>query len=272
VDLSGERIIAGAQFHDAGISNDNAGEAYVWHLQNGVWNQAGLLVPAGLQFGDNFGSDVAIAGDIALVGSNHHDKSPSNLTSDEGSASMFAFDGSAWVELEQFGASDASSGALFGRAVELDGDRIMIGSSNDFGTLTLAGGVYEYTLDSNLGRAVSYNGSGTNPVALVTNDRPITGVTWEGDLLTSAFPAAIQSLVFVYGGQLQVSTPLGELLVDPSSGLLGSSVVLSSSGLDAHTFPIPADPTLLGFPAFAQGAVADGSFHLTNGIALTIGQ
>ena len=77
---------------------------------------------------DNFGISLSLDGDLALVGSRHQD--------DQGddSGSVYVLERNAegvWEEMDQFYASDAAAGDIFGVGVSLDGNRAAIGASGD---------------------------------------------------------------------------------------------------------------------------------------------
>ena len=68
-----------------------------------------------------------------------------------------------------------------------------------------------------------------------------------------------------------VSTPFGELLVDPTSTFMGSDTVLAILGTGTHAIAIPNDPNLIGTTAATQGVLLGGGVVLTNAIDLVLG-
>ncbi len=72
VAVSGDYIIAGARLHDNNVSGadsiNNAGAAYIYKLTNGIWAQQQKLVSSDRAAEDQFGFNVGISGDFALVG------------------------------------------------------------------------------------------------------------------------------------------------------------------------------------------------------------
>jgi uncharacterized repeat protein (TIGR01451 family) len=81
--------------------------------------------------GDVFGTSVAVAGGIAVVGA------PSADTGngvDAGAAYVFAWSGTAWNEAQKLTAPDGAPGRQFGFSVALDGDTLVVGapSASDY--------------------------------------------------------------------------------------------------------------------------------------------
>lgn len=125
-----------------------------------------------------------------------------------------------------------------------------------------------------LASAVALDGSGTNPAALAWTEAPALGKTWQLSVDTSSDPAALFSALFVYGRALATPTllPEGELLVDPHSALVATSVKPAGPAVAAHPFPVPADIAYVGLAVHAQAAILGaGSATLTNGVSATVG-
>ena len=67
VDISGERLIVGAEMSDR--HGSESGSAYVFELDEaGVWREIRRLSPSDLDIQDRFGRAVAIDGDTAIIG------------------------------------------------------------------------------------------------------------------------------------------------------------------------------------------------------------
>jgi hypothetical protein len=94
------------------------------------WTQEAKLVPADGQEGDLFGESVAIHGGRLVVGSRKQVDSP-----DPGAVYIFDRSGSDWSQLAKVVASDAAAGDLFGEAVAIHGNRVLVGArkGNPFG-------------------------------------------------------------------------------------------------------------------------------------------
>ena len=122
VAISGSVTIVGAWMDDD--NGTDSGSAYVFRYNGSNWVQEAKLLPFDGAAGDNFGSAVAITGDLAIVGARLDDVS----ADDSGSAYVFRYNGSAWEEEAKLLANDASSWAYFGHSVAIDGSAIAIGA------------------------------------------------------------------------------------------------------------------------------------------------
>lgn len=89
---------------------------------------------------DQFGRATAIQGDIAIIGS-------PNATIEgregQGAAYVYARSGGAWGEVQKLVAGDGAAGDVFGIAVALDGDTLVVGAYSAEG---YRGAAYVYTL------------------------------------------------------------------------------------------------------------------------------
>ncbi|MFT7676493.1 MAG: hypothetical protein ACI8QC_000464 [Planctomycetota bacterium] len=89
---------------------------------------------------DRFGYSIGIDGDTMIVPAKH-DEFP---LADQGTAYVFDWNGSAWIESQRLAASDAQAGALFGWASHLNGDDWVVGATLHDGAGTNSGKVYAF--------------------------------------------------------------------------------------------------------------------------------
>jgi len=130
--------VVGAKFDDDGQSN--AGSAYVFRHNGASWVQEQKLVPSDAAQNEQFGDAVAIDGELIVVGA-WQDDDAGFFT---GSAYVFRFNGTSWVEEQKLVASDASSFRWFGRSVDVAGDLVAVGAyAADVGGVD-GGAVYLY--------------------------------------------------------------------------------------------------------------------------------
>ncbi|MBA3961745.1 MAG: FG-GAP repeat protein [Chthoniobacterales bacterium] len=89
---------------------------------------------------DNFGLAVALQGNRAVVGADGTDEQ-------EGAAYIYDFNGTTWVQTARLQPKDGSfgDGDLFGNAVALDGDRVLIGRVFDSEQYTNNGAAFTFT-------------------------------------------------------------------------------------------------------------------------------
>lgn len=127
VALDGDTLVAGAVGRDQNIYAAY-GAAYVFVRNGNTWSQQARLVHADGWTSDNFGQDVAIDGHTVVVSSGFADIDSSL---NHGAAWVFVRNGSSWSQQARILASDAAEFDEFGRSVDIDGDRILIGSLAD---------------------------------------------------------------------------------------------------------------------------------------------
>ncbi|MCH7813509.1 MAG: FG-GAP repeat protein, partial [Planctomycetes bacterium] len=92
-----------------------------------------------------FGIAVAISGDVAVIGASGADGAEVNT----GSAYVYRYDGSAWVEEAKLTASDAWAAEWFGVSVSVSGDTVVVGAYADNCATGLqnCGSAYVYRFD-----------------------------------------------------------------------------------------------------------------------------
>ncbi len=122
VAVSGNTAVIGMQYDDD--NGENSGSAYVFHFDNGEWVQQAKLLPADGTASDKFGVSVAIDGNTIIVGAEEDDDTDVNA----GSAYVFHFEGSNWVQQAKLLASDSDPDALFGHSVAISGEAVLIGT------------------------------------------------------------------------------------------------------------------------------------------------
>jgi hypothetical protein len=205
--------------------------------------------------GDNFGGShdpttgfgLAMDGDV-LVGGCPDDESP---LAGQGSAAVFRWDGSSWVEEAELVASDGGTGETFGNAVAVSGDVIVVGAPDDnIGFGFDVGSAYVYRWD---------------------------GAAWNEEQKLQLIPGATSdnfgSDVAIDGDRIVVGTPLDDSVMHMDSGSAsvfeydGSSwgqtkllTVLDESGLDGlgSSVDIDGDVIVVGMWMDDESPVVDG--------------
>ena len=102
-----------------------------------------MLTASDAEYNDRFGIDVAVSGDMAVVGAYFEDEMADNC----GAAYVFQFNGSAWKELAKLTPSDGASWDWFGSAVAINSDVAVIGAWWDDDLGTSSGSAYVYQRD-----------------------------------------------------------------------------------------------------------------------------
>lgn len=137
VDVSGDRIVVGAPRQNNG--RRDGGSVHVYERTNGVWSQTTTIVPADNKSGDEFGTSVALNGDLLVVGAPL--VALSKKMRDTGLVYTFTFDGSDWIPQQTLSSADPQTAARFGASVSTDGERVAVGMPGWSGAAEASGGV-----------------------------------------------------------------------------------------------------------------------------------
>ncbi len=124
VAIEGDRILVGA--HLDGDTAFKAGAVYAYRFDGSSWVQHQKLTAFDAETGDRFGRAVAIDGDVVVVGAKNNDDQGSN----SGSAYVYREDGSSWNLEQKLLGPDGEVSDLFGFAVAVDEDIIVVGARN----------------------------------------------------------------------------------------------------------------------------------------------
>ncbi len=130
VSISGDYAIVGTPG-----DNNETGKAYIFHYDNGDWNQqAELTAEEDADNGDYFGYSVSINEDYAVIGA-YNDSA-------QGSAYIFHRDGILWTRQTRVLADDGQSCDLFGVSVSINGDNLLVGAADDGDNGSFSGSAY----------------------------------------------------------------------------------------------------------------------------------
>ena len=123
VSVSGDVVVIG----NHALFSDQLGSAYVFRFDGGGWNEEAQLTASDAATNDGYGRSVSLSGNVAVVGSWNDDDGGR----DSGSAYIYRFDGSEWVEEQKLTASDAEAMDYFGSSVSVTGGVIVVGAWGD---------------------------------------------------------------------------------------------------------------------------------------------
>jgi|GEM_PF-703241 len=139
--ISGDYLIVGAasqDYDENGASfKSSAGAAYIFERSvSGTWTEVQKIVAPDRYDDDEFGSSVDVDGDVIVVGApNDGDTtaSPAGATvTNAGSVYAFKRDGSGvWNFEEKITSSDRATGDVFGTAVSLSGNYLVVGAPEE---------------------------------------------------------------------------------------------------------------------------------------------
>ncbi|MHC4698192.1 MAG: FG-GAP repeat protein, partial [Planctomycetota bacterium] len=137
VSVSGDVAVIGA-YGD----RIDSGSVYVYRYNDSSWIEEAKLTASDAAAGDYFGYSVTFSGDVAVIGAHYDDDGGTN----SGSAYVYRYSGSSWIEEAKLTASDAAEYVHFGSSVSVSGDMAVIGAhwDNDGGSRSGAAYVYRY--------------------------------------------------------------------------------------------------------------------------------
>lgn len=241
IDLSNDRIIVGADDKDEGF-NFEAGAAYIYEYNASIdrWEPAQKLLASDTQAFKQFGWDVAIDGDYAMVGASADLGPPGNFLSNAGAVYVYHRDAQGtWSESQKLHTNDLAQNDLFGRAIDLQGDRVVVGAesededANGENTVFGAGSVYIFENDNGtwkqtakiIGAERGVNDYFGISVAI---DYPNIAVgAWNADVMDGTELINDVGAVYVFTGETVISSttkntsPLSaSIFPNPSSGML----------------------------------------------------
>jgi hypothetical protein len=134
---SGDTVVVGSWANDTAAGTD-VGSAVVFRFDGTQWVEDQELFASDGKKNDKFGTSVASDGDVIVVGAPY-------AGSGAGAAYVFRFDGTKWAEEQKLTASDGLAGDLFGNAVAVKGDVVVVGAYADDTTSGVdAGSAYVY--------------------------------------------------------------------------------------------------------------------------------
>ena len=132
VGISGDYAIVGASGNDD--DGSGSGSAYIFRKDTGTgtWDSGTKIVASDAAAGDGFGRDVAISGDYAVVGARGNDDGGTS----SGSAYIFHRTGTGnslntWDSGLKIQHTNPSAYDHFGQEVAIDGDYVLVGSTDD---------------------------------------------------------------------------------------------------------------------------------------------
>jgi hypothetical protein len=141
VAIDGDVIAVGA--YQDNLPLPTAGSVHVYRLQDGRWALDAEIQPAGLDAGDQFGTAVALQGDL-LLASAESDDGPGNMFSGAGAAYVYRYAGGTWMLEQKLEPPGHPAAAQFGVTLALDGALALFGAWRDDDGGTDAGAAYVF--------------------------------------------------------------------------------------------------------------------------------
>jgi hypothetical protein len=146
VAISGNTVVIGAVGEDSnatginGNQSDNSasfsGAVYVFTRNGNSWSQQAYLKASNTEASDQFGRSVAISGNTVVVGAPVEASNATGVNGDQsdntaletGAAYVFTRDGNTWSQQAYLKASNTEAEDLFGDAVTIAGDTVVVGA------------------------------------------------------------------------------------------------------------------------------------------------
>ncbi|MEI7659074.1 MAG: FG-GAP repeat protein, partial [Phycisphaerae bacterium] len=142
VAIDASTVVVGANDDDVG-ANANQGSAFVFTRSGVAWTQQAQLTSTGGAASDNFGIDVAIEGDLAVIGADGDDV---GANADQGSVYTFVRSAGSWSQQAQLNVFGGLATDALGVSVAISGDTIVAGAnSDDVGVNVNQGAAYVFT-------------------------------------------------------------------------------------------------------------------------------
>ena len=151
VSISGSYAIVGAYQDDVGANADQ-GSASIYQYNGTNWVLMNKITDATGAANDHFGVSVSISGSYAIVGA-YFDDVGANV--DQGSASIYQYNGTNWVLMNKITDATGAAGDLFGVSVSISGSYAIVGAYQD-----------DVGANADQGSASIYQYNGTNWVLM----------------------------------------------------------------------------------------------------------
>jgi hypothetical protein len=253
VTIDGDTIVVGALGADS-----QTGAAYIFARNEGGadnWGQTAKITATLGASGDRFGSAVAIAGDVVVVGAPGADSST-------GAAYVFERNqGGAdnWGLVATITATDGTSADAFGHAVAIDGDTIVIGAYFGDGAVGNIGAAYVF--EQNEGGADNWGQAAKlTATSGIADDRFGYSVAVDGSIIVIGAPrqddnGSDAGAAYVFGRNEGGADNWGQV-----------AMLTATDGMDADWFGwtvgVSGDTILVGAPYDDDAGSASGSAYV----------
>ena len=125
------------------------GSVYVFAYDGNDWTQTQKIVASDATHGDHLGQNLAISGNTAVIGAYGDDNAePNDVYCNSGSAYVFDFNGTKWIEQAKIQLPDGQCLSQYGWEVDICNDTIVIGAPDGhWETTNGTGHAYVYSLN-----------------------------------------------------------------------------------------------------------------------------
>ncbi len=230
--ISGDTAVIGAYGDDD--LGEKSGAAYVFRFDGSAWIEEAKLTASDGVAGDEFGASVSISGDTAVIGSPFDD----DLGHKSGSAYVFRFDGSNWVEVAKLTASDGEPWDAFGISVSVSGNIAGIGAYGEDDNGLNAGAAYvfrcygsSWVMQAKLTASDAAEGNWFGASVSVSGDAALIG-TWEDNGAGSAYVFRLYGSSWLEEAKLSASDGAEDDGFGVSLSLSGDTALIGAHGDD----------------------------------------
>lgn len=143
--IDGNTILVGAYKADINEVED-AGAAYVYVLNDNGWKQQAKLVAQPFFAQDTLGGNVALKGDVAMLGAIMRD----DKEEDSGAVVFFERDLNKWEQRQILTGPDTQAGDAFGQTIALEENYLVIGAPRNDALGNDSGAAYIYKRESDI--------------------------------------------------------------------------------------------------------------------------
>jgi hypothetical protein len=212
VAIDGDTVVVGTPSDNSSATGVNgnpipysasgSGAAYVFVRTASTWTQEAYVKASNTEIADNFGSAVAIQGDLLAIAAPNEDSAAtgiggnqaSNAASNSGAVYLFERTGTNWAQVAYVKASNTNAGDAFGASLALSPQHLLVGASSERSNAT---GLSGNQLDNSLSFAgaaylFARTGSSVAQVAYVKS-------TWSAESGLFGSAAALDGSAFVVG-------------------------------------------------------------------------
>jgi hypothetical protein len=240
--LDGDTLVVGAPTEDGGATGVNgndanngakdAGAAYVFVRNAGVWSQQAYLKASNTDAFDSFGTSVAIVGDTIAVGAPFEDSAGlgvrpaqgnNGLGFDSGAAYVFTRNGGVWSQQAYLKASNTGGGDQFGTALAMSGETLVVGAPFEDGDGSMRAN--NAAADAGAAYAFVRNGGAWSQEAYLKSSAADAG-----DEFGAAVALQDDSLVVGAPGEDGSGTGVGGNRADNGTSNSGAAYLFSRSG------------------------------------------
>jgi hypothetical protein len=278
VAISGDTVVVGAPWEHGGATGVNgsttsgamsSGAAYVFVRSGTTWTQQAYLKASntfpdhGIYnfLGDKFGSAVAISGDTIVVGAPEEDSDgtgvngnqANNSHPDAGAAYVFVRRGTNWTQEAYLKASNADEGDLFGGAVAISGDTVVVGAGGEASDATGVNGT---------------QANNSHPVAGAAYVFVRRGTTWTQEAYLKASNAdesdSFGDAVAISGDTVVVGAPGEDSAATGVNGDQASDAAGNSGAV--YLFSLTADPPSNHWTVLSTGGTQTVEVNAATGV------